>query len=506
MRQTYDDLKTQLGEIVDLRRVAALASWDQHTKMPPGGQRARAEQLATLGRIAHERFVSDEIGRLLEELRPYEEQQPYDSDEASLIRVTRRDWEKARQVPPELSAEITRAGAIAYAAWVEARKNSDFSAFLPYLKTNVELKHRYVDCFEPTDELYDVLLDDFEPGMKAAEARAVLEHVRSELVPLIRELAERGDDVDDSSLYGDFPLATQKEFEQVVLDRFGFETSSWRLDPTVHPFASGTARTDIRLTSRYFADRYESLFSTMHEFGHGLYERQVSESLDRTPLQRGASMSLHESQSRMWENLVGRSHPFWRHFYPLLQPRFARLGDVDLETFYRAVNKVQPSLIRVEADEVTYNLHIILRFELEQEIMSGAIPLTDLPEAWNARMKEYLGIDVPNDAQGVLQDVHWSFGGFGYFPTYSLGNVVSVQIWERIREALPDLDEQIENGEFGALRAWLGEHLHQYGRKFMPQEMLERLVGGPMDAGPYIRYLKDKMGGIYGLTEVAAAT
>jgi carboxypeptidase Taq len=506
MDSTYNELRNRLAEIVDLRRVAGLASWDQHTQMPPGGSKARAEQLATLGRISQELFVSDEIGRLLEELRPYGEELPYDSDPASLIRVTRRDWEKARRVPPELSAEITRAGSLAYEAWVQARRDSDFSAFLPYLEKNVELKHRYVECFEPTDELYDILLDDFEPGMKTAEARAVLDDLRRELVPFIKEVGERADAVDDSCLRGDYPLDRQKEFELVVLDRFGFTRDSWRLDPTVHPFAGSTCPTDIRLTTRYFVDRYESLFSTMHEFGHGLYEHQVAASLDRTPLQRGTSMSLHESQSRMWENLVGRNLPFWRCFFPQLQERFAPLSGVEVDDFYRAVNKVQPSFIRVEADEVTYNLHIILRFELEQEIMGGEIALADLPEAWNARMKEYLGVDVPNDAQGVLQDVHWSFGGLGYFPTYSLGNVVSVQIWEKVRDAIPDLDDQIGQAEFGPLREWLGENLHRHGRKFMPQEMLERVVGGPMDAGPYIRYLKDKLGGIYGIAEVAAAT
>jgi carboxypeptidase Taq len=505
MEATFDELKSRLAEIVDLRRAAGLLSWDQHTHMPPGGARIRAEQLATLGRITHEMFVSDEIGRLIERLRPYEEQLDYESDEAALIRVARRDWEKARRVPPDLSAEITRAGAIAYQAWVEARKASDFSAFLPYLERNVELKHRYVECFEPTDELYDVLLDDFEQGMKAAEARAVLDDVRRELIPFIKEIAERAEAVDDSCLYGDFPLERQKEFELVVLERFGFRPESWRIDPTVHPFASGTCPTDIRITTRYFEDRYESLFSTMHEFGHGLYEHQVSAALDRTPLQRGTSMALHESQSRMWENLVGRGLPFWRYFYPQLQERFPQLRDVELDTFYGAVNKVQPSLIRVEADEVTYNLHIILRFELEQEIMAGELALTDLPEAWNARMREYLGIEVPSNAQGVLQDVHWSFGGFGYFPTYSLGNVVSVQIWEKVREAIPDLDEQFERGEFGALRDWLHEHLHRHGRKFTPQETLERVVGGRMDAGPYVRYLKSKLGGIYGTAEVASA-
>jgi carboxypeptidase Taq len=506
VEQTFAELRSRLAEIVDLRRSGGLLSWDQHVMMPPGGAKARAEQLATLGKISHELFVSDEIGRLLEKLRSYEEQAPPESDEAALIRVTRRDWEKARRVPSELRAEITRQAALAFEAWAEARRISDFSHFLPYLEKNVELKHRYIECFEPRDELYDVLLDDYEEGMTTAEARAVLDDVRQELVPLIREVAEQNDRVDDSCLYGDFPIERQKDFERIVLERFGYDPASWRLDPTAHPFASVSCPTDIRITTRYFEDRFESLFSTMHEFGHGLYEHQIDASLDRTPLQRGASMALHESQSRMWENLVGRSLPFWRRFYPQLQELFpVPLGAVDVETFYRAVNKVQPSFIRVEADEATYNLHIILRFELEQEIFGGDLSLTDLPEAWNARMRDYLGIDVAEDAQGVLQDVHWSFGGFGYFATYSLGNVVSCQIWEKVREALPDLDDQIEQGEFGELRDWLRENLHRHGRKFTPRETLERVAGGPMDAGPYIRYLKNKLGGIYEL-EAAAMT
>ncbi len=507
MDRAYLELKHRLAEIVDLRRAAGLLSWDQHTMMPPGGATARAEQLATVGRVAHEMFISDEIGRLLDDLRSYEAELDPDSDEASLIRVARRDWEKARRVPGDLRAEMTRAGVLGYHAWVQARRDSDFSTFLPHLEKNVELKHRYVECFEPADELYDVLLDDYERGMKAAEARAVLDDVRNELVPLIHAIAERPDAVDDSCLHGDFPLEQQKAFERLILDRYGFRPESWRLDPTVHPFAGAASPTDIRITTRYFEDRYESVFSTMHEFGHGLYEHQVDRALDRTLLCRGASMALHESQSRMWENLVGRSLPFWRFFYPKLQEHFPqRLGNVDLETFYRAVNKVQPSLIRVEADEATYNLHIILRFELEQEILGGDVELSDLPEAWNARIKDYLGIDVPDDAQGVLQDVHWSAGSFGYFPTYSLGNVISAQIWERVRESIPDLDDQIERGEFGELREWLREHLHRHGRKFTPQETLERVVGSPMDARPYVRYLKEKLGGIYGVAEAAVTT
>jgi carboxypeptidase Taq len=496
----FKELKQRLAEIVDLRRAEAILSWDQHVMMPPGGTKARAEQMATLDRISHEMFISDEIGRLLEELRSYEKSLDYDSDEASLIRRTRRDYDKAKRVPAELSSEITRAGAIAYEAWVDARRQSDFKAFLPYLEKNVELKHRYVECFDPGDEVYDVLLDDFEEEMKAAEVREVFDELKRELLPFIAEISERQDSVDDSCLHGSFPVDSQKEFGRAILECFGFTDEEWRLDPTVHPFASGSCPTDIRITTRYAEDNLESIFSCMHEFGHGLYERHVDPSLDRTPLSRGVSFGLHESQSRMWENLVGRSLPFWRYFFPRIQEAFPeQLSVVGLETFYKAVNKVQPSLIRVDADEVTYNFHIILRFELEQEIMNGTIELGELPDAWNGKMKEYLGIDVPDEARGVLQDVHWSFGGLGYFPTYSLGNVISVQIWERVQDAIPDLHDQFEAGEFGGLREWLRENLYRHGRKFTPRETLERVAGGPIEAGPYIRYLKDKLGQVYGL-------
>jgi carboxypeptidase Taq len=293
-----------------------------------------------------------------------------------------------------------------------------------------------------------------------------------------------------------------------VLERFGFDHESWRLDPTVHPFAMSAGTKDIRLTTRYDeTDLSVSLFATIHEFGHGFYEANVDPRFERTSLSSVTSMSLHESQSRMWENLVGRGLPAWRFFYPKLQAAFpAQFENVELDEFYGAINKVQPSLIRVEADEATYNLHIILRFELEQEILSGDLPLADLPEAWNARMAEYLGIDVPNDGVGVLQDVHWSGGAIGYFPTYALGNVISVQLWDKLRGELPDLDSQFERGEFGELSAWLRENLHQHGRKYTSKEMLGRIVGGPMDPGPYLRYLKEKLGEIYGLPVEAGAT
>lgn len=469
--------------------------------MPSKGAAVRAEQLATLGRVAHEKFVSPEIVRLLDELRPYEESLPYESDEASLIRVTRRDYEKESRVSADLRAEMTRTAALARVAWVEARRQSDFSLFLPHLEKNVALKHKYVECFDETDHVYDLLLDDYERDMKTAEVQKILDDLKKELVPLMAEIGKRADAVDDQCLHGRFPIDKQREFCISIIQRFGFDSNSWRLDPTVHPFASNSCTTDIRITTRYYEDFISpALFGSMHECGHGLYENGISPALERTPLCRGASSGLHESQSRMWENLVGRSRAFWKFFYPKLQDAFPdQFKRVDRETFYRAINKVQPSLIRVEADEATYNLHIILRFELEQEIMEGKLALRDLPKVWNARMKEYLGVNVPNDAQGVLQDIHWSMGSIGYFPTYSLGNIISAQIWEKVLVDIPDLYAQFERGEFMALREWLREHLHRHGRKFTPKETLQKVVGGSIDVEPYVRYLKTKLREIYRL-------
>jgi carboxypeptidase Taq len=508
--EKFKELKTRLAAIHDLHMARAILGWDQHTKMPPKAGPLRAEQLGTLDAFSHDLFIDDEIGKLLEDVRGYEESLDPDSDDASLIRVTRRDYEKAKRVPTELRAEMTRAGAHALAAWLEAREKSDFSIFLPFLTKNVELTHRYVDCFDGMgyESAYDVLLDDFDEGLKTDAVREVFDELKRGLVPLIAEIAEHTDRVDDSCLHGEIPIDKQREFALLMMERFGFDHESWRLDPTVHPFAMSAGTTDIRLTTRYDEnDLGVSLFATIHEFGHGYYEAGVDRALERTVLSSVTSMGLHESQSRMWENLVGRGLPAWRYFYPKLQETIPdQFGNVELDEYYRAINKVQPSLIRVEADEATYNLHIILRFELEQQILSGDIPLEDLPEAWNTRMEEYLGIQVPDDAHGVLQDVHWSGGAIGYFPTYALGNVISVQLWDQLRSELPDLDTQFEQGEFGELGKWLRENLHRHGRKYTSREMLERIVGGPMDPAPYLRYLREKLGEIYGLPVEAGAT
>ncbi len=484
------ELKQRIGEINDVQRTAALLSWDQQVKMPPGGSGVRAEQLATLQRLAHDALTGAELGRVLDRLGPRVEELEYDSDEASLIRLVRRDREKALRVPGELRGEMSRAGSLAMPVWVEARREKDFARFAPALRRNLELRRRYVECFDDYDEPYDVLLDDFEPGMKTAEVRGVFDKLKQAQVPLVAAARAEG----ERPLRGrSFPLAGQQSFELQVIERFGFDPSEWRLDPAVHPFASSLATTDIRLTTRYFDDNLDGLFGTMHECGHGLYEHGVAGEFERTPLARGASLGLHESQSRLWENMVGRSLPFWRHFYPVLERTFPdAFAGAELADWYRSVNWVEPSFIRVEADEVTYNLHIILRFELEQELLAGTIEVDELPEVWNARMRDYLGVEPPDDALGVLQDMHWAVGLIGYFSTYALGNVISGQLWDRITAEIPDVHDQFEQGEFGALAGWLGENVWRHGRKFTPRELIERLTGGGLDPDPYLRYLHGK--------------
>jgi carboxypeptidase Taq len=483
-------LKERLAEISDLGRAAGVLAWDQKVTMPPGGHPARAEAMATIGRIRHENFVDAETGLLLERLQPLEESLDYDSDDASLIRVTRRDWEKQRRVPTELRTEMIRSAALGNQVWIEARATNDFAKFLPALERNLDLKRRYVECFEWDDSPYTPLLDDFEPFMKTSEVAEVFGTIR----PVLAELVREAPSIEAEFLQVDYPADEQVRFYERILATFEFEEGSYRLDPTVHPFCTSFSRRDVRMTTRYESG-LDGLWSTMHEGGHAQYAHGIAASLERTPLAGSPSLGLNESQSRTWENLVGRSRPFWLHWYEPLRETFPeQLGDVDLETFLAAVNRAEPGLIRVEADETTYSLHIILRFELEQQLIEGSLDPKDLPEAWQAGMAELLGVEVPDDTHGVLQDIHWSQGGIGYFPTYALGNVISLQIWAAVLEAIPDLDAQMEAGELHELAAWLRDNLYSLGRKFTPKETIERITGTPtIDPQPYLTYLRDKL-------------
>jgi carboxypeptidase Taq len=483
-------LRERLAEISDLRRTLLLLSWEQRVTMPPGGTEARANALATLGRTEHERFVDAEIGHLLERLRPYEESLEYDSDDASLIRVVRRDWEKARREPSELRAERLRAGSLAHGVWVEARATNDFARFLPALERNFDIRKRYAACFEWEDSPYTPLLDDFEPFMTTTDVAAVFDVLR----PALAEIVRNAPRIDASFLDVPFAHDRQRVFAERLASTVGLDEDAWRLDTSAHPFCTSFSRRDVRMTTRFMDTGLRALWSTLHESGHALYAHGVAPSLERTPLAGSPSLGLNESQSRTWENLVGRSRPFWSHWYEPLQRTFPdELGDVGFETFMSAVNCVQPTALRGRADETTYSLHIILRFDLERRVLEETLEPRDLPQAWNEGMQELLGVEVPDDAQGVLQDTHWASCQIGYFPTYALGNVISLQIWSVVREAIPDLDDQLEAGELLELSGWLRDGLYSLGRKLTPSETIERLTGSPaIDPQPFLAYLRAK--------------
>lgn len=498
-------LRDHLATIDDIHGAMAVLGWDEQTKMPRGGAKARGERMATLGRMSHEMFISDETGRLIENAEKDLDGLDFDSDEASLVRFARREFDRSRVIPPELLAEAIRARTAGYQTWVEAKANQDFPAFLPVMEKLLEINHRFVEAYRTldpdADEDYDLLLEGYEPGLTAKEIESVFSVVRERTVPLVEQVKANASKVDDSILHGNFPQDAQERLSRKVLLQLGFDDDHWRIDETHHPFASSMAIEDIRITTRYIPELLGSaLFGTMHEFGHGLYERQVSPSLGRTPLAGGVSMAWHESQSRMWENLVGRGRAFWDWGINPLREEFGEtVGGATPDDVYRAVNKLQPSLIRVEADELTYNLHIILRFELERDMLNGKVALKDLPDIWNDRMMDYLGVDVPNVSVGVLQDVHWSSGLFGYFPTYALGNVLSLMLWDRINREIPDLDDSFRSGEFGPLRDWLGENVHSHGSKFLPKDLMERVVGTrEFDPQPLVSYLEGKVNDLYG--------
>lgn len=500
MQEKLNLLKEKMATIWDLSMIGSLMGWDQQTYMPPKGAEERGEQMATLSRLVHEMATSEEVGKLLDELLPYAQTLDPDSDEARLIKLAKRGYDKQTRVPAEKVAEYARVTTMAQGAWVQARSESNFGLFQPHLERIVELRREYASYFAPFDHVYDPLLDDFEPGLKTAEVQEIFARLRPQQVELIQAIASRPQ-VDDSFLHLRYDDQKQWDFGVEVATRFGYDWQAGRQDRSAHPFTTSFGIRDVRITTRVIEDQLPSaLFGTMHETGHALYQQGIDWNYRRSDLGGAASLALHESQSRMWENLVGRSRAFWRFFYPRLQEYFPQqLGNVSMEAFYKAINKVEPSFIRVEADEATYNLHIMLRLELEIALMEGTLEVKHLPEAWNARMKEYLGITPPNDRMGVLQDIHWSGGMIGYFPTYALGNLISVQLWEKIQQDIPDLEEQIERGEFSALLGWLREKIHRHGSKYEPQELVEKVTGSKIDPQPYIRYLNTKYRDIYGL-------
>ena len=496
MEEKLAELKTHLAEIEDLYSAGAVLGWDQATYMPPGGAPARGRQMALLARLAHERQSDPELGRLLDALQPYGESLAYDSDDAALIRVARRYFEKAVRVPPALVAAFNEHSAASYQTWTVARPANDFAAVRDNLARTLDFSRQMANCFPGYDHIADPLIDYADEGMKAESVRALFADLRAQMVPLLRDVLARPP-ADASCLHQLFPEEQQRAFGERVVGELGYDFQRGRQDKTHHPFMTKFSLGDVRITTRFRPDDLsDGLFSTIHEAGHAMYEQGIDPTLEATPLANGTSAGVHESQSRLWENVVGRSLPFWQHYYPQLQTVFPeQLGGVPLDTFYRAVNKVQPSVIRTDADQMTYDLHVMIRFDLELALLEGSLEIDDLPEAWQARYLSDIGVCADTACDGVLQDVHW-FGGTigGSFQGYTLGNIMSAAFYDAALRAEPDIPAQIGRGEFAPLRGWLRENIYHHGAKFTANELIERVTGGPLSIAPYVAYLRGKFG------------
>lgn len=494
-------LKERTKELHNLNMIGAVLGWDQQTQMPAGGGEARAEHLAVLAKIQHQLATAEETGRLLEDAEKEIAGADYDSDDAALVRLARRNYDQVTKLPEELVIEMARTTTLAHETWAKARENDDFSAFQGVLEKIFDLTRQQADHLGYQDHPYDALLDLYEPGMTTAEVKRIFGELRDSQVPLIAAIVENKDRASNAILKRDYPIDRQREFGEMVVRKYGYDFSRGRQDLAVHPFCTSFSSNDVRITTRFELNWLPSaLFGTMHESGHGMYEQGISQAIEGNILASGTSLGIHESQSRLWENVVGRSRGFWGHFYGDLQKTFPEaLGGVDLETFYRSINASEPSFIRVEADEVTYNMHIMVRFDLETAVYEGKIAVKDLPEAWNAKYQEYLGITPPNNRLGLLQDVHWSSGIMGYFPTYALGNLLSLQFYEKAVQDKPAIPDEIGRGEFDSLREWMRDNIYQHGSKFKPQELVQRVTGTSIQTGPYLNYLKTKYSDIYGL-------
>jgi carboxypeptidase Taq len=506
MEAKLKELKQRLSEVIDLQLVDQLLSWDQSTYMPPGGAEARGRQMAILGRIAQEKLIDPAIGRLLDGLQAYAESLPYDSDDAAYIRVARRTYERAIKVPPAFLMAYLSHSAASYQAWTVARPENNFAAVRPMLEKTLDFSRQFANFFPGYESIADPLIALADYGMKASIIRPLFANLREQLVPIVKAISAQTP-ADDSCLRHSYPEDQQMAIGKEIVRLLGYDFNRGRVDKTHHPFMTKFSLGDVRITTR-FQEKFlgESLFSVMHEAGHAMYEQGIRRDFEASPLGDGTSAGVHESQSRLWENIVGRSLGFWKFTYPRLQAAFpSQLGATSLDTFYRAINKVQPSLVRTDADEVTYNLHVMIRFDLELDLLEGRLEIRDLPEAWNARYQRDLGVVAPDNRDGVLQDVHWYGGQIGgVFQGYTLGNIYGALFYASALQAYPEIPAQIEQGQFDTLRGWLIENVYQHGSKFTAGELVQRITGGGLTQEgvtiqPYIQYLRSKYGQLYAL-------
>ncbi len=487
-------------EMGKFRSAYALLEWDMRTKMPSKAAMDRSEVAGKLARTAFEMSTSPKAATFIEYFnRPKINDRLSEVDRRNIYLVT-KEYRRVSSIPPETFEKFTIACSKGENIWQEAKAESNFAKFKPYLEEIVGYLKEFVELYGYEKNKYDALLEDYEPSMTTEDLRKIIGGLKSELVPFIKKLATEGEKPDTSILKGKFEKSQQEKLSRDVLNAMTYDFDGGRIDETVHPFTIGIGYGDVRITTNYHEeDLTSALFSTMHEGGHALYEQGIAQEYRWMPVHNGASMGIHESQSRTWENLVGRSEAFWKFFFPQLQTHFGHFKKISIEDFYRAINSVEPSLIRIESDEVTYNLHIMLRFEIEEALINDRIKVGDLPDVWNSKMKEYLGIEPPDDAHGVLQDVHWSGGQFGYFPSYMLGNLYAAQFFAKAKEEIRDLDMQISNGNLKLLREWQREKIHRYGALYDPKDLIMKVTGKPLDYKYFMNYVKDKFSKVYGV-------
>ena len=505
MHSTYEELCSHTREIALLSSAQAVLEWDERTRLPAAGGEYRAEQVTQLAGLIHEKQTSPQVGEWLEVLATSPLAADPHSETGAVIGQLKRDYEKKAKLPQSLVEELAHTAVMGQRLWAEARKEDDFSRFQPLLEKTLDLKRQEAAAVGFTDSVYDPLLDDYEPGAKTADVAQVLSELRNALVPLVEQIEASDRAPNVKLLTGDYPIALQEAFGKQVAEAMGFRFQAGRLDVTDHPFCTTLGPHDICLATRYHEQSLVGgLFSTMHEAGHGIYEQGLPAKNFGLPTGEAVSLGIHESQSRMWENLVGRGRAFWEHFYPVGQAAFPEgFRNVSLDDFYFAINDVRPSLIRTEADEVTYNLHILIRFELEIALLEGTLAVADLPDAWNEKYQTYLDIEPPDHRDGVLQDIHWSAGLFGYFPTYALGNLYAAQFFGQARQELGDLDDLVRKGQFEPLREWLRSNIHQWGRRYTPTELVKKITGNPLSHAALLSHLRGKFGPLYALEGAA---
>lgn len=501
MMATVEKFKALDEKITHFNSISGLLAWDQKVIAPKKGRPAFAKAFGTLRTEAFKLTVSEQMGELLSILSTTEAAEYLDEVTKAQVRERKASYERSKSIPAEMIKDFSILTSEANDAWEEAREKNDFDRYLPYLEKIIDFKRKAVEIYGYEKHPYDALLSEYEPGLTVEKLDPLFVKLRESSTDLLRRIQNSPYRPSPEVFDQPFSVEKQKEFNRYLLPLLGFDMEAGRLDETVHPFAQSVNPGDVRITTRYLENHVLSaIFGTIHEAGHGIYDQNINPDFEGTVIQDGASFGIHESQSRFLENMVGRSRQFWKYFYPALQEHFPeQLNNLDLDDFYRAVNAVQPSFIRVEADELTYNLHIMVRYEIEKALMAGEIDAKDLPAIWNEKMTEYLGITPASDSEGVLQDIHWSFGGLGYFPSYSLGNLYAAQILNKVKQDLPDFYDSIEEGNFSLIQQWLKENIHRYGMLYTPNELIVMATGEELNAEYLVEYLEEKYSRIYKL-------